>query len=327
VIVNGTGIGTITDDDTKPVTVAGRRLFYNNSLWDHGDPGVGADDDGAIAPDKTALLPGGTATLANYTSYSRGINGVMLDLDNYVGTPTAADFTFKVGNDNMPAGWAAAPAPASISVHSLAGTQKRITFTWPDGAIRNQWLQVTAKTTLGLGAPDAFYFGNARGESGNSAANAAVDASDEIAARNNPRTFSNHAPIDSKFDFNRDGYVNAVDQIIARSNATTALNVLQLISPASGLTLADSDELQLSDIAWGLLGDADGQDPSAPWPTPLLAPALTLPTLAWAAEEEQKVLADPATPSASWTGPNNDHAFPVELPQLEAELTELRWEL
>ena len=37
-------------------------------------------DDAAIATDKTALLPGETASLANYTSYSRGINGIMVDL-------------------------------------------------------------------------------------------------------------------------------------------------------------------------------------------------------------------------------------------------------
>ncbi len=57
-------------------TVADRKIFYNNSKFD------AASDSNAIATDKQALLPGGTATLANYTSYSRGINGIIVDIQN-----------------------------------------------------------------------------------------------------------------------------------------------------------------------------------------------------------------------------------------------------
>src|SRR5205085_4800466 len=62
-------------------------LFYNDSLFDGNDPGINAADDNAIAPDKTALLPGQAATFANYTSYTKGINGVMVDLPNLPATP------------------------------------------------------------------------------------------------------------------------------------------------------------------------------------------------------------------------------------------------
>ncbi len=91
--------------------VAGRRIFYNNSRYDghtgylSGDPAANAYDDGAIATDKAALQPGGTATFANYTSFSRGINGIMVDILGLKGMPTAADFQFKVGNDDDPAHW------------------------------------------------------------------------------------------------------------------------------------------------------------------------------------------------------------------------------
>ena len=56
-----------------------------------------AADDGAIAPDKVALLPGQTPGVANVTGYSRGINGVMIDV---AGLPAAAvltpaDFAFE----------------------------------------------------------------------------------------------------------------------------------------------------------------------------------------------------------------------------------------
>ena len=57
-------------------TVAGEHIFYNNSLFDGSDSAVSAADDLAIATDKQALPQGQTATLANYTSYSAGINGI-----------------------------------------------------------------------------------------------------------------------------------------------------------------------------------------------------------------------------------------------------------
>ncbi|MDY7011491.1 MAG: hypothetical protein SVV80_12185, partial [Planctomycetota bacterium] len=40
----------------------------------------------------------------------------------------------------------------------------------------------------GLASPDVFYFGNAIGETGNSATDATVKPTDEIGARNNTRT-------------------------------------------------------------------------------------------------------------------------------------------
>ena len=59
-----------------------------------------AADDQAIATDKTALLPGETATFANYTSYSLGINGIMVDVADLAGEPT----TETVG-DFSAVGW------------------------------------------------------------------------------------------------------------------------------------------------------------------------------------------------------------------------------
>ncbi|MDP6634507.1 MAG: hypothetical protein QGG42_06395, partial [Phycisphaerae bacterium] len=42
----------------------------------------------------------------------------------------------------------------------------RVTLVWPDGAIANQWVEVTVLATAdtGLAAADVFYFGNAVGE-------------------------------------------------------------------------------------------------------------------------------------------------------------------
>jgi hypothetical protein len=227
-----------------PSEVVGRHVFYNHSAWDGNDPTANPNDDRAIAPDKRALQPGETATFANYTSYVRGLNGLMVDILHLPGTPTAADLTFRAGNDGVPAGWSEARPPAVVAVRRGEGVtgSHRLTLIWDDGAIRNRWLEVTVLATAatGLPAPDVFYFGNAIGESGNSPFNARVDLADEIGARNNPRSFLNPAAIDDRFDFDRNRRVDLADQIIARNNGTTFLSALSLIrAPQAGSAPSD----------------------------------------------------------------------------------------
>jgi hypothetical protein len=217
-------------------TVVGRYLFYNNSAFDGKNPAANVADDGAIATDKQPLAEGDTARFANYTSYSKGINGLMVDIAALPAghTPTAADFGFKIGNDNNPNAWATAPAPSGFLVRPGAGAggSTRIEFTWADGAIKNKWLQVSVKAdaNTGLSAADVFYFGNAVGESGDSAADTVVNSADELGARNDPHSFMNPAGITNAHDYNRDGRVDALDQIIARNNATTSATALSLIT-------------------------------------------------------------------------------------------------
>lgn len=238
--------GTLSDSyEMVPNTVRARQAFYNNSKFDGQNAAANAADDGAIAANKQALLPGGTATAANYTSYSRGLNGIMVDIARPPATLTAADFEFRVGNSNTPASWSVLAVSPSISVRAnVAPGVDRVTLTWPDGTITNEWLQVTVKRTLatGLPAPDVFYFGNAIGESGDSAANAAVNSTDEVGARTNTKTFLNLATLGDAYDFNRDGFVNAVDQILARSNSTTLATALRLITVPGSLALSQAIE-------------------------------------------------------------------------------------
>jgi len=221
----GTGLG-IELITSGPSPVKGRHVFYNRSRYDGNNPSANADDDGAIAPDKLALLPGAKATFLNYTSYSRGINGIMVDIASLPGTPTAADFAFKVGNNDHPPSWADAPRPVSVSVRPSAGVNgsDRITIIWQDNAIRRKWLQVTiqANAVTGLGDPEVFYFGNAVGETGHNPNDALVTPTDEVGVRNNPHTLGrNPAAIDNVYDFNRDGKVGPTDAIIARNNGTS----------------------------------------------------------------------------------------------------------
>jgi len=212
--------------------VVGRHVFYNNSAFDGNDPDLGAADNAAIATDKSALLPGQIAGFAHYTSYSRGINGIMIDIFDPAGAITDDDFRFRVGNNDDPDAWSKAPPPADMRVYpgGGAGGSYRVTFIWDELAIRNQWLQVTVLgENLGMAENDVFYFGNAVGESGNSAADAHVTVADLLLARNNPRGFLDAPGIDFSYDFNRDQRVNVTDMLLARNNQAGALDGLRLI--------------------------------------------------------------------------------------------------
>ena len=236
--------------------IADRRVFYNRSTWDwdaggdsnHNsryDPGEdGGNDDAAIASDKVALLPGSKAAFVNYTSFSRGINGIMIDiagLPSLPGTLSAGDFIFKVGNSNDPSTWANAPTPQTITIRPGAGVDgsDRVVLTWADNAIAKKWLQVTVKSDAnsghaGLAGDDVFYFGNAIGECGNSLADALVNATDQLGPRDNPHGPANLAPIDDRYDYNRDRLVDALDMAVAKANQTSPLTALRLIAvPAS----------------------------------------------------------------------------------------------
>jgi len=208
---------------TSAPSVLGRHVFYNNSTWDGFDPTNSVFDDGAVA-DKVALLPGQTATFANYTSYSKGINGVMVEMDGLEDgvTLTSSDFEFRAGNDANPAGWPVAPNPSSIRIRRVPGVWgKRVAMVWPDydmdnpgdpaSAVANKWLKVTVKANAntGLSSPDVFYFGNLIGDTGiNNAGGYATLAEDYSATKQHAPSV---APINSFFDHNRDGVVDSVD--------------------------------------------------------------------------------------------------------------------
>jgi len=201
-------------------TVVGHHLFYNNSSYDGRSPATGSADDDAIAPDKTALLPGGQATAANFTSYAAGINGVMVDVKALPADLTAGDFDFAMSRGAAPVEWVAAPQPALISRRAGAGDggSNRVTLTWPDGAIVDRWLRITLKSSIdnGLAADDVFSFGNLVGETGDDPTEALVTPADAARTR---AARSAACGLTDPFDFNRDGRVNSLDQAIARSRA------------------------------------------------------------------------------------------------------------
>jgi subtilisin-like proprotein convertase family protein len=207
---------------TVSASVVGRRLFYNQSAFDGNDAAINALDDSAIATDKSAYLPGaGLAGFQNVSSYTRGINGIMIDVANALGTLTSSDFTFKVGNSNTPGSWSAAPAPLQISVRAGAGQggSDRVEIIWANGAIKNTWLEVIVEgndatggfnTNTGLAASDVFFFGNRVGDSGIGTPATFFESSITDAAS----VFGNltgNAGIENLFDYDRNGSVTVGD--------------------------------------------------------------------------------------------------------------------
>ena len=230
--------------------VVNRHVFYNNSSFDGYDPTATVADDNAVATDKSALFPGEVANFDNYTSYWFGINGVIIDI-NDLSNPTGlslSDFTFEVGNSDDTSTWSSAPAPTVWPVREGAGTggSDRITLTWDDNEIRNEWLQVTVLATAntGLAEEDVFYFGNAVGEVGNSATSTYVDGVDFAATRDHFRNFLNLAEVTDRYDHNRDKLVDGTDLAIVRDNQTNILTALKLITPTDGMGGGDMMAMQ-----------------------------------------------------------------------------------
>ena len=244
------GLNWIGTDPTPgqvlPTMLVGRHVYYAGSAF--------GSDDASIATDKTALMPGQTATAANFTNYSEGVNGVIFDVAGAeaILSLDVADLGLAVGNTLDPNSWPAASEPdIAIRPGQGRGGSDRIVLTWPDQAPQDAWLRVTVPTTaaaIGLLEDDVFFFGNAVGEvttplgaglptppSGPTEglpALALVNASDVIAIRDNPRGEANPAAIDDPHDVNRDGFVDAIDLILARDHATGPLAALRLLAPS-----------------------------------------------------------------------------------------------
>jgi hypothetical protein len=168
--------GTEVYQAAQPTSVVGRSIFYNNSAYDDSNPRAGVLDAGAEATDKFPLLPqSGLAEFSAVSSYSRGINGLVISLTDFYGMLTADDFQFRVGNSHDLAGWTPAPAPTSVTMFAGADAvlPPYVELIWQDGAIANTWLEVTVLPTAatGLSAPYVFYFGSLIGDTGNPTAN------------------------------------------------------------------------------------------------------------------------------------------------------------
>jgi hypothetical protein len=179
------------------------------------------------------------------TSYSRGINGVMIDLANLPRDtePTIEDFVFRKAGGPFGSAWEPGPAAETVTLRRGAGQggSDRVTLTWPDAddprrpanrAVTNGWLDVTVRATAatGLATSYTFRFGNLVGETGDYQPvdswfwqrKHRVDVRDLAATR---AAAGSVAPRSRRFDFNRDGRVDMLDVTIARANIGRELDL------------------------------------------------------------------------------------------------------
>jgi len=244
-------------------TVADKYVFYNNSFYDSAATacnnlvGQICNDNTAIATDKVGLNPGQAAGTANYISFNKSINGLMIDVSPCAGCSAlpagalaASNFDFKIANSANLGVYVDAAAPLSIDVTPGGGVSgsDRIKIIWANNAIPNtRWLRTVVKSSvsggnLDLAADYVFYYGVAIGEGLTpSATRAIVNSTDEIDARNHPHNSVSRVPVatnstyavanapDAKYDYDKSSTVSTSDEIIARNNPTNSVNGLLLL--------------------------------------------------------------------------------------------------
>ena len=233
---DGTNVSTTTFNVTAYTTVATRGLLYVGA--------TGASASTSLATDKTALLPGQSSTFANYTNYSRGLNGLVIDVTGLPATVTdaqlAASLQFANWNGIAAAGFVALPGAAVPTVAIIAGGvagSTRVSITFPSNTVQNTWLRVTlvANANTRLAANDVFYFGNVIGELdfGNTATRLRVNGQDAALILANQSPGANTAAVTNKFDLDRNGRVNGQDYAILLANQQAAGIVAPITAPSS----------------------------------------------------------------------------------------------
>ncbi|MDZ4851709.1 MAG: hypothetical protein SGI77_20670 [Pirellulaceae bacterium] len=242
--------------DIRSGLVADRRVYYNrssSSAFGNGDGNPTA----AIDSSKTALLPGQTTSVANYTSYIRGLNGLVVDIKDIVSV-TAADFQFALWNGSSSGGFVNTAVVPTITIIPVGGlnSSNRVKLDFPDRAISNTWLRVTvlANANTRLLANDVFYFGNAVGDVGQGndglPTSVRVDDTDSFFVRQNLTSGTNSAPITNVYDINKDGQVNSLDMSIIRQNfASSVIRFFTAPVSLQLIAMTSSDSFNINSLS------------------------------------------------------------------------------
>jgi hypothetical protein len=241
---DGVNSSEVTFNITANTFAAGRSVFYNNATGANLSSAGAANN--AIDTSKSVLrTPGATSTFANYTNYSRGLNGLIVDIAGLPTTVTDAQMLTSLQFANWDAisasGFAALPGTAiptvTILSNSGVGGSARVKITFPDNTLQNTWLRVTvlANANTGLAADDVFYFGNVIGELdfGNTATRLRVNGQDVALILANQSPGANTATVTNKFDLDRNGRVNGQDYAILLANQQAAGIVAPLTIPGA----------------------------------------------------------------------------------------------
>lgn len=229
-------------------TVATRGLFYR---------GASGSSAASTLSDKMALMPGQASSFSNYSSYSFGLNGLVVDIAGLPASTTTLQMLSSLGftqwDGIAAAGFVALPAAAVPSISMLPGGgasgSARVQITFPDNTLQNTWLQVTvlANANTGLATNDLFYFGNVIGDVnvGNTTSRLRVNSTDTGAVRNNQSTLPNSADVTNIYDINRDGRVNATDTGIVRTNQQTIGIVAPITAPSGRAARSSGNSLSM----------------------------------------------------------------------------------
>ena len=210
-------------------------IFYNDSAYETVGGVNGAIDDptinlGASKTVRQSSEATQDTTIANISNYSKGINGLVFDVNSLASNSLAAsDFLFRrpsglVSGLVNPSTWnGVVPAPTVISV--TPGAPSRIRIEWADNAIQNTWLQIIVKANAhtGLTSPVVLYVGHALGDVSGTVPYR-VNNSDLAAIQ--PFISASPVSITDPRDVNKDRKVNNQDLnfVQLKISATTLLN-------------------------------------------------------------------------------------------------------
>lgn len=209
--------------------IGGGASVVGGFVYHVGYSGLGSAVDTEKSLHKEGVTPQ-ELTYDNLINSSRGINGVLFEIQNLGngGALSASDFVFQMSPQgafvqgvNPPTGWAAAPAPSSVSV--TPGSPDEVLIQWTNNVIQNRWLRVTilANSNTGLTQPEVYYVGHLLGEStGPSAGFYTVSFTDitEI------RALSGQSADSGNFaDIDKNGTVSFADITAMRANVGTQL--------------------------------------------------------------------------------------------------------
>ncbi|MFG0248251.1 MAG: SdrD B-like domain-containing protein, partial [Phycisphaeraceae bacterium JB051] len=243
-VTGRTGLITLADSDVVTSIDAGmmpafeivdEHLFHNDSYYDGNGTAVDGDDSQAIDERVQMLQPGQISTSVNYSTSLDGITGIMIDgVDLHLSTISAADFVFKVGNDNDTANWQDAPTPSQVLVLAGEGVggSDRIAITWEAGSITDQWLEVTIRKAghVNVLNDEVFYVGNCIGDANG---NGTVGIDDVFAIWNNrlSAASSEMATAGSQYDLDKDGAVDISDVFTAWNHRLDQNNMSKYLAP------------------------------------------------------------------------------------------------
>lgn len=223
------------DNIAHPSVIKARKVFYKGATGSGFANDAAGNPTKSIDPTKVALLPGVAATTANYTNYVRGLNGIIVDLHDPRGTPTAADFRFARWDGINAAGFVEfKPTSEQLTVSVIPkageGGSHRIKLEFANKLVSNTWLRVTVLASLATALPkdDVFYFGNVMGDVTGPSSNGIVNVN--ILDTNRVRGQQGRTPlISNHFDIDRSGAINVLDTNSVRGMQGSAS--IKLITP------------------------------------------------------------------------------------------------